>query len=96
MSRLPLAGALPVGAGFRALASVAPADLGRQGLALGLALCALLRWFGVARLSAWRQGLHLEPLPGFQPSDLAKLALSMVLAGTLIFPVIAEAPGWRC
>lgn len=107
---LPLFAALLVATGFRLLTSVAPADLGRQALALlaALLVCAGLVWLGRTRLAAWHWGLYLAalsllvlvqlfgtevngarswlylgPLPGFQPSELAKLALIPVLAGTL-------------
>jgi rod shape determining protein RodA len=107
---LPTVSALLLTAGFWTLTSVAPADLGRQGvaLALGLVLCALLGGLGMARLWAWRWELYLGallllvlvllfgtevngarswlqlgPLPGFQPSELVKLALILALAGTL-------------
>lgn len=114
MSRLTpvllLLTALLVATGFRLLASVGSADLGRQALALAVTLpvCAGLARLGRARLAAWRSGLYLAalfllllvqlfgtevngarswlylgPLPGFQPSELAKLALIPALAGVL-------------
>lgn len=114
MSRLelvfPTLASLLIAAGFWVLASASPSDLGRQAFALLVALsfCAVLGWFGVARLVAWRWGLYLGallllvavqlfgtevngarswlylgPLPGFQPSELAKVALILALAKTL-------------
>ncbi len=107
---LPTLAALLIAAGFWALASASPGDLGRQAFALlvALSLCGALGWFGVARLVAWRwrlylgallllaavqlfgtevngarSWLYLKPLPGFQPSELAKVALVLVLAKTL-------------
>lgn len=107
---LPALAASLVAIGLWVLASASPADLGRQALALvvALAACAGLSRLGAARLGAWRWGfylgslallvlvqlfgtevngarswLRLEPLPGFQPSELVKLALILALAGTL-------------
>jgi len=61
---LPAFAALLVTVGFWVLASASPADLGRQALALlvALAACAGLARLGPARLGAWRWGFYLGSL----------------------------------
>lgn len=55
----------------------------RWGAYLGaLALLVLVQLFGT-EVNGARSWLYLGPLPGFQPSELAKLALLLALAGVL-------------
>lgn len=61
---LPLLTGLLIAAGLWGLASVAPDELGRQLLALGVALtlCAFVLRLGPVRLMAWRWGLYFGAL----------------------------------
>lgn len=64
-----------------------------------MALLVLVQLFGT-RVNGAKSWLYLGPLPGFQPSELAKLALILALAAVLHDRPIAGPMGtcgrWRC